>query len=265
MIRRTVLRAAMMAACLTPLTLQPLAAQEASPSVTQPQAESPARVLLVGNSYLYYNDSLHNHLRRMVMAGTDVEPQYKSATIGGARLDHHNIDWLTQPGAIGVEEPFELVILQGHSNAALSEKNQTRYMEAAKAAAALISERGGKVALYMPHAYVDPHKSADPENIRANERFYTEAGNELDAIVIPVALAFEEAYKRRPEMALHKDYDGSHPSLLGSFLAAATAYATLYGADPVGNEYDYFGKVGAEDAAFLQEVARDTVNAYFGR
>ena len=265
MIRRTMLRAALVAAFATPLTFQPLLAQDVTPEVTQPQAENPARILLVGNSYLYYNDSLHNHLRRMVMAGTEIEPEYKSATIGGARLDHHNIDWLTQPGAIGVDEPFELVLLQGHSNAALSEKNQLRFMEAAKAASAVITERGGRVALYMPHAYVAPHDSADPENIRANARFYTEAGNELDAIVVPVALAFEEAYKRRPDMALQQDYDGSHPTLLGTFLAAATAYATLYGQDPVGNEYDYFGRVSAEDAAFLQEVARDTVNGYFGR
>ena len=26
----------------------------------------PERILFVGNSYLYYNDSLHNHFRRMV-------------------------------------------------------------------------------------------------------------------------------------------------------------------------------------------------------
>ena len=25
----------------------------------------PTRILFIGNSYLYYNDSLHNHLRRM--------------------------------------------------------------------------------------------------------------------------------------------------------------------------------------------------------
>ena len=28
--------------------------------------KSPDRVLYIGNSYLYYNDSLHNHVRRML-------------------------------------------------------------------------------------------------------------------------------------------------------------------------------------------------------
>lgn len=30
------------------------------------QADPPLRILFVGNSYLYYNDSLHNHVRRIV-------------------------------------------------------------------------------------------------------------------------------------------------------------------------------------------------------
>ncbi len=28
--------------------------------------KTPERVLYIGNSYLYYNDSLHNHVRRML-------------------------------------------------------------------------------------------------------------------------------------------------------------------------------------------------------
>ncbi|MEZ5658337.1 MAG: hypothetical protein R3E83_07325 [Burkholderiaceae bacterium] len=58
-----------------------------APKVKAPQVENPMRVLLVGNSYLYYGDSLHNHLRRMVMAAdpsTEKQLKYKSATIGGA-------------------------------------------------------------------------------------------------------------------------------------------------------------------------------------
>ena len=76
----------------------------------------PTRVLFIGNSYLYYNDSLHNHVKRMVaerypmLKSRDIK--YKSATIGGARLKHHNIDWLLAPGQIGVDEPFQAVVMQ---------------------------------------------------------------------------------------------------------------------------------------------------------
>ena len=65
-------------------------------------------------------------------------------------------------------------------------------------------------------------------------------------------------------MKLHKSFDGSHPSLLGTILAANTVYAAIYGS-PVGNPYDYFGQIDRADLAFLQQVAQDTVTKYYGR
>jgi len=77
------------------------------------------RVLFIGNSYLYYNDSLHNHVERMAKerhpASLTSGFEFKSATIGGASLKHHNIDWLLTPGQIGVEDPFQAVVMQGAS------------------------------------------------------------------------------------------------------------------------------------------------------
>jgi len=243
-------------------------AASTAPTIKAPQVDNPMRVLLVGNSYLYYGDSLHNHLRRMVMAAdpsTQKKLKYKSATIGGARLEHHNIDWLTTPGKIGVKEPFELVILQGGSVAPLSEERRNAFKETVAKHAELIRSRGGQVALYMTHAYVAPHKKAAPENMALTESLYLEAGNAIDALVIPVGLAFEEAYRRQPDLALHKSYDGSHPDLYGTYLAAATCYAAIYGQSPIGNSYDYFGKIEPAMARFLQQVAWDTTQAFFGR
>jgi len=240
----------------------------ATPDVKAPQVDTPKRVLFVGNSYLYYNDSLHNHVRRMVIAGDaalEKSLQYKSATIGGANLAHHNIDYLTEPGRIGVKLPFELVILQDGSAAPLSEKRRALSMEKIREFSEVIRKRGGQVALYMSHVYVPPHKRAKPENMRLTEAHYLAAGNAVNALVIPVGLAFEEAYRRRPDMKLHKDYDGTHPDLVGTYLAACVVYASVYGKSPVGNAYDYYGKVSREDAAFLQQVADDTVRKFFGR
>jgi hypothetical protein len=239
-----------------------------SPMVTALSIQNPERVLLIGNSYLYYGDSLHNTLRRMVAAdqpSLDKKLQYKSATIGGASLDHHNIDWLTTPGKIGVKEPFQLVILQGHSGAALSTKQSDIHTQASRVATKLIKSRGGQVALYMPHAYVPPHKQANPDNVGKNRDFYVKLGNELGAMVLPVGLAFEEAYRRYPGIKLHKSYDGSHPSRAGTYLAAATCYAAIYGKSPVGNAFDAFGEVDPLTIRMLQEVAHDTVQKFFGR
>ena len=65
-------------------------------SVTALKNKAPERVLYIGNSYLYYNDSLHNHVRRMLDEVYENEistSNYKSVTISGSRSWHHNIDY----------------------------------------------------------------------------------------------------------------------------------------------------------------------------
>ena len=51
--------------------------------------KTPERFLYIGNSYLYYNDSLHNHVRRMLEEyyKKDIDTgNYKSVTISGSRF-----------------------------------------------------------------------------------------------------------------------------------------------------------------------------------
>jgi hypothetical protein len=246
----------------------PHAALAQTPAAKAPQVDMPTHVLFVGNSYFYYGDSLHNHIQRLV-TGADSSLQgklnYKSATIGGAELAHHNIDHLTQPGRIGVKEPFQLVILQGASNEPLSPARRAKLRETIIEFDKIIRARGARTALYVPHVYVKPHKEAKPENIVQTMDLYVSVGNEIGALVIPVGLAFEEAYRRRPGMQLHKDFDGSHPELIGTYLAACVVYASVYGKSPVGNKYDYYGKIEPETAAFLQQVAADTVKKFYER
>jgi len=263
MLNRTVL---LLQSCLLVMLLSVAGVHALSPVVKQPQVDTPKRVLFVGNSYLYYGDSLHNHVSRLVTAGDpSVKLQYKSATIGGAALAHHNIDHLTEPGRIGIKEPFELVILQDGSAAPFSPVRRAQMIEKVEEFGDIIRKRGGQVALYMTHAYAPPHKRAKPENMRLTESLYLEAGNAVNALVIPVGLAFEEAYRRRPEIRLHKDFDGSHPDLIGTYLAACTVYASVYAKPCSGNSYDYYGRIDKEMVAFLQQVADDTVKKFYGR
>lgn len=239
-----------------------------APSVRVPQVDTPERVLFVGNSYFYYGDSLHNHVQRLVTAAApplEGKLGYKSATIGGAELAHHAIEHLTRPGRIGVQEPFQLVILQGGSAEPLSPERRARFRETAIEFDKIIRERGGRTALYLTHAYVKPHKSAKPENSTRTEELYVSVGNEIGALVIPVGLAFDEAYRRRPGIKLHKEFDGSHPELTGTYLAACTVYASVYAKPCSGNKYDYYGKIDRDMVTFLQQVADDTVKKFYQR
>jgi hypothetical protein len=238
------------------------------PQVTLLPVDSPTHLLFVGNSYLYYGDSVHNHVRRLVIEAGLHESDaltYKSATIGGAALRDHNIEHLLAPENLRVAAPFQAVIMQGHSAAALSPDNRARFMEAARRFAGHVEAAGGVPVLYMTHAYVEPNRRASPEMIEQVATLYIETGNEIGALVIPVGLAFEEAYRLRPDLSLHAAFDGSHPNQAGTYLAAATVFAALYDASPVGLDYTYFGEVDPETARFLQGVAYTTTNEFFER
>ncbi len=227
----------------------------------------PSRVLFVGNSYMFYGDGLHSHVRRMVKdAGFhDGSLKYKLATISGARLSDHCLSCYIDKDRLRVGGPFQVVILQDQSGTALYETRQKEFRETVISYAKAIRMAQGEPALYMPPAYVAPHKSASPELVDLNSNLYTRVGNEVGALVIPVGLAFAEAYRQRPDIKLHQDFDGSHPTLLGTYLAAATVFAAIYDASPVGNSYDYFGKINKDDAKFLQMIADTTVKTYLGR
>jgi hypothetical protein len=203
------------------------------------------RVLFVGNSYLYYNDSLHNHVKRMASeAHPGTRPsdfQYKSSTIGGSRLTHHNMDWLLMPGRIGVERPFQVVILQGGSAEPLSEPSRETFKETAKTYADKIRAIGAKPMLYMTHAYVPPHRRADPSMIDLVSKTYIEAGDIAGAEVIPVGLAYARSYKE---------------------LGACVVYLTLYGGDISELEYDYYGRLPEAEAVYLRRIAQETVTAF---
>ncbi len=237
---------------------------------------NPERVLFVGNSYYYYNNSLHNHVSDLVKASDaalGARLQFKSSTIGGAALNHHNMAHLTEPGSLGVTQPFQWVVMQGGSAEPLSQSRREIFRQTAMTHAEMVKARGGQVALYMTHAYVKPHRLASPQNITATESMYVEVGNEIGALVIPVGLAFREAYQRFPNLKLHLP-DGTHPSLLGTYLAACTTYATLYGRSPVGVKYNKLdpsylshgaNAIDEATATQLQQVAQDVVTEFFQR
>ena len=74
-------------------------------------------------------------------------------------------------------------------------------------------------------------------------RSYVTAGRANQALVIPVGYAFELSYATRPELSLHKTFDGTHPSLYGTYLAACVVYLSVYGDNLDGLSYDYFGEI----------------------
>lgn len=258
---------AAMAAAIVLAGRTAIAADLPSPEVSTLGIDTPKKILFVGNSYFYYGDSLHNHVRRIARANDPENTKsykYKSATISGASLHQHDVWAYLQPRRLRVKGPFDIVVLQGGSGAIRTEKRRMRFARTVKKFDRYIRSTGAKTALYMTHAYVKPHRRFRPGMIEDLVRLYVDTANEVGALVIPAGLAFEEAYRLRPKMKLHKQ-DGTHPSILGTYLAACVVYASLYDRTTSGHAYTYFGKVDPKDAAFLQKVADDTVRKFLRR
>ena len=240
---------------------------EITPKVKKLGLDMPKQVLFVGNSYLYYGDSMHNHVVRLAKDADKEnakEYKYKSATISGSYLWHHNIESHLKPNALGLKKPFDVVILQGHSTAQTTPEKHQNFASKAKEFNEAITKTGAKTALLMTWAYTDKHKKYNPDMLEMNRTGYLDAGNQIDALVIPVGLAFDAAYKKKPGIVLQKHYDGSHPDLIGTYLAACVVYASIYEKSPVGNSYNYFGAIEPEMATFLQTVAWETVTSFYG-
>jgi hypothetical protein len=149
--------------------------------------------------------------------------------------------------------------MQGGSFEPLTAGTRKIFVDTAVNCAEKVRAVGGKPFLYMTHAYVSPHRRAKLGMINRISDTYSHAGREAKAEVIPVGLAFERSCKKRPNFSLHMEFDGTHPNLHGTFLGAYVTFFTLYG-DTVGRlDYDYFGRVSAEEVAYLQRIAKETV------
>jgi hypothetical protein len=107
--------------------------------------------------------------------------------------------------------------------------------------AATIRANGARPILFMSWAYKDK-----PEMTAQLAEQYTIAGKANGAQVV---------------LELYAP-DKRHPSLAGTYLAACTVYASLFGKSPVGNGYT--AGLPADVAAHLQQVAWATAREYGG-
>jgi len=258
-----VLAAPALRAASTPADLKPTRTALETP---------PAAILWVGNSFFYYNNSLHNHFNRLAASAQPaVRVRGTSVTISGSGLDWHDMESLVRDGGLGrysfttdnevrfnpPGRQYDTAVLMDCSQCPIHPRLQTAFHATAKRHSATLTKAGIRPVLFMSWAYQDK-----PEMTAQLAEHYTRAGNANDALVIPAGLAFARAIAQRPAVVLH-DADKRHPSLAGTYLAAATAYAALYRASPLGCTYT--AGLDAETARFLRTVASETVQDYFGR
>lgn len=243
------------------------------PKIKDLGIQDPASVIFIGNSFFYFNNSMHGHVSRMVAEGM---PQHSyrstSVTISGSGLDWHDVNSYFRPNAIGIytfdnknnvvfndpkQKLFDVAIMMDSSQGPIHPSLKNVFTQFAKKDSDIVRQHGAVPVFFMSWAY-----SNKPEMTQQLEAAYTKAGNENNALVIPAGLAFARSIALRPDINLYND-DKRHPSLAGTYLGAATVYATLFKKSPVGLNYN----AGLDEsvARHLQEVAWDTVQEYFSR
>lgn len=247
------------------------AAAQVRPRVLSYAGELPKRILFVGNSFFFYNNGIHNQVFRIARAADPEGKGYGGTmvTISGSAMDWHNVEGYFTNKAMASysfdennnivmakrDKLFDTAIMMDCSQCPIHPELKSVFTEFAKKQIASVRTFNTVPVLFMSWAYSDK-----PEMTEQLADAYTTAGNDNNALVIPAGLAFARALKQRPELVLHAD-DRRHPSPAGTYLAAATVYATLYRRSPVGNKFH--ATLDAATANFLQGVAWETVQDYF--
>jgi hypothetical protein len=266
----TAARRLALAAALVLGTVAASEAQQARPAV-QALDERPASAIYIGNSFFYYNNSMHGHVTNLLRGAGETRPfRSTSVTISGSGFDWHDVESYFRPNAVGAysfdennnvvfnnnTKLFDIAIMMDCSQCPIHPRLSSVFTDFAKRNSDTVRRHGAKPVFFMSWAYADK-----PEMTQQLADAYTRAGNDNGALVIPAGLAFARSIRERPDLNLYVA-DKRHPSLAGTYLAAATTYAAIFGSSPEGNSYT--AGLDAETARFLQTTAWLTVRDYLG-
>ncbi len=231
--------------------------------------ENLGSALFVGNSFFYYNNSIHSHLQAMLAATAPPRPlRAVSITISASSFSWHDVDSYFRPNAVSsysftadnrivmnkFDRLFDIAILMDCSQCPVHPTFAPQFFEYAKKHSDTVRKHGARPVLFMSWAYADK-----PEMTAQLAEAYTQAGNDNGALVVPAGLAFARAIAQRPQIGLYAA-DKRHPSMLGTYLATATVYAALFKRSPAG--LSYTAGIDEPTARFLQTVAWETVSEY---
>lgn len=201
-------------------------------------------VLLVGNSYIYFNN-LPALIRGVSDALDGPVVRVVGHTRGGQTLRGHLDDG--QVAELLTEGPddgqWEWVILQEQSTLGAPYADDEAgtlvapdgFHAAARELVALAREVDARPGFYMTWA-----KEAFPDQAPVISAAYRDIAREAAASVAPVGDAWTAALADIPDVDLFLD-DGSHPHPTGSYLAALVIYATVTGRSPMGAPHELRG------------------------
>jgi hypothetical protein len=196
------------------------------------------RVLFIGNSYTHFHQMPHLVRRIIASAEPDAVVHTQAVTHSGWDLWRHWRAGIARRRLVPSAH-YTHVVLQGHSLAPLHDRERRHMTEAADRFAALSERAGARTILFetwarqsgnVVYRHGDP---ASPADMQASiDAAYHAIAADTGATVAPVGDTFRRVATLLPEDDLY-GRDGSHPSELGTFVAAATLATQIAGIDPM--------------------------------
>ena len=219
-------------------------------------------IMLIGNSFFYYNNSLHNHLGDIYDADPELNtPRRRSITINGSSLSWHDVESYLSNKEIGAftidsdtntYEPYEdqdidVVIMMDCSLCPINEKRKDSFHKYVEKHSETIRSKGIEPILFMTWPYKNK-----PEMQQKLEKEFFKASKLNKLRMVPAGQAFSYINQNFPDINLYTQ-DLRHPSKEGTYLAALMIFTTLSDKSPIGNTYTM--ELDSEVAEMLQKVA----------
>jgi hypothetical protein len=207
-----------------------------TPSVVRADdSTQPVRVLFIGNSYTYFNN-LPVLLEKLAASAPNARPVKATMFVEGGATLHRLWD---QKKAIGLiqKEHWDYVVLQEQSSLGYTYlvdgvtkvTDFSDFHKYARLFDKAIKEAGAKTVFYSTWA----RKDAAQQDQAMLDYAYITIAKELHALVVPVGIAWQAVRRSDPKVELYYQ-DGSHPSPIGSYLAACCCLGTMLNQSPVG-------------------------------
>ena len=195
------------------------------------------RVLFVGNSYTYYNNLIQ--VVSLISDSLNTKLICTKSTVGGTNLGEH---WNEQKGlrskSLIENGRYDIVILQDHSMRPIEAPDSLVYY--GKLFCNLIKSKGARTFTYNTWS----REKTPSTQAQINEGYAT-LTTVCNGSRVRVGDSWQEYLKRSPNARLYIA-DGSHPTNLGTFIAALCFVKAILGKLPqnLPSVFNYFDKDG---------------------
>jgi len=194
------------------------------------------KIVFIGNSFTYFNDMPDIFKDTAEAMGYEVEVY--SFVFGDARLYQHGSAEHEEGAKLDgflKEEKVDFAVLQEQSINPATEVET--FFRGCRMCAEKIKVNGATPVMYATWGREDNHEDLVEHNmtheemtwrVAASYRFMAEEWNGLCA---EVGMAFTDLYRHYPEIRPFVSDGCNHPTLEGSYMAALTIFATIFGVD----------------------------------